>query len=102
MREHAHKREIERLWQEKLNIYRAQREQEWEERRKKEEEKALQREIIEIQKEKLLKEPPIKNALPVKVILVFIGVEVFQELIIALFYFHHKVHCSFGEFKGRI
>lgn len=37
MRELAHKREIERLWQEKLNVYREQREQEWEERRKKEE-----------------------------------------------------------------
>ena len=56
MRELAHKREIERLWQEKLNVYRAQREQEWEERRLKEEEEAIQREVIEMQKEKLLRE----------------------------------------------
>jgi hypothetical protein len=56
MRELAHKREIERLWLEKLNVYREQREQEWEERRKQEEEAAIQREVIEMQKEKLLRE----------------------------------------------
>ena len=33
MRELEHKREIERLWQEKLAVYRVQREQEFEERR---------------------------------------------------------------------
>lgn len=38
MRELEHKREIERLWQEKLQIYRAQREMELEEKRIKEEE----------------------------------------------------------------
>ena len=37
MRELEHKREIERLWQEKLATYRVQREQEWEERRLKDE-----------------------------------------------------------------
>jgi len=41
MRELAHRKEIERLWQEKLAVYRAQREQEWEEKRHKEEEEAL-------------------------------------------------------------
>mgnify|MGYP000899190464 FL=1 len=37
MRELEHKREIERLWQEKLAVYRVQREQEFEERRLKSE-----------------------------------------------------------------
>lgn len=35
MRELQHKRDIEKLWQEKLAVYRDQREQEWEERRQK-------------------------------------------------------------------
>jgi|TARA_B110000305_G_scaffold238025_1_gene302566 hypothetical protein len=37
MRELEHKREIERLWQEKLAVYRVQREQEFDERRLKSE-----------------------------------------------------------------
>ncbi len=37
MREQEHKRQIEVLWQEKLAVYRAQREQEWEEKRLQEE-----------------------------------------------------------------
>jgi len=32
MREQEHKRQIEKLWQEKLAVYQAQREQEWVER----------------------------------------------------------------------
>ena len=56
MREQEHKREIERLWQEKLSVYRAQREQEWEEKRIKEEQEDLQRRIIEDQKQRLLQE----------------------------------------------
>lgn len=40
MREQEHKREIERLWQEKLAIYRAQRELEIEERARKQAEEA--------------------------------------------------------------
>jgi len=36
MREQEHKRQIEKLWQEKLAVYQAQREQEWEEKRVKE------------------------------------------------------------------
>lgn len=56
MRELEHKREIERLWQEKLAVYREQREQEWEERRQKEEQEAIQREVIAMEKERLLRE----------------------------------------------
>lgn len=56
MRELEHKREIERLWQEKLAVYRVQREQEWEERRQKEEQEAIQREVIAMEKERLLRE----------------------------------------------
>lgn len=56
MRELEHKREIERLWQEKLSVYRVQREQEWEERRLKAEQESIQREIIEREKERLLAE----------------------------------------------
>ena len=43
MKELEHKREIERLWSEKLSVYRDQREQEWEERRQKEEQDAMMR-----------------------------------------------------------
>jgi len=46
MKELEHKREIERLWQEKLAVYRVQREQEWEERRLKEEQERIQQDII--------------------------------------------------------
>jgi hypothetical protein len=56
MRELEHKREIERLWQEKLAVYRAQREQEWEEKRVKEEQDYIQREIVEREKQRLLQQ----------------------------------------------
>ena len=56
MRELEHKREIEKLWQEKLTIYRAQRELELEEKRQKEEEDRRKQMIIEMEKERLLKE----------------------------------------------
>jgi len=56
MRELQHKRDIEKLWQEKLAVYRVQREQEWEERRQKQVEETIQREIVAAQKEKLLRE----------------------------------------------
>jgi len=56
MREQEHKREIERLWQEKLAVYQEQREQEWDERRLQEQSKDIEREIIAKQKEALLKE----------------------------------------------
>ena len=56
MRELEHKREIERLWQEKLEIYRAQREIELEDRRIKEEEEQRKKLFIEQEKERLLRE----------------------------------------------
>ena len=56
MRELEHKREIERLWQEKLAIYKVQRDMEWEEKRKQQEKEELERRFIEEEKEKLLRE----------------------------------------------
>ena len=56
MRELEHKREIERLWQDKLAIYRAQREMELEEKRVAEEEERHQQIIVDIEKERLLRE----------------------------------------------
>lgn len=46
MRELQHKRDIEQLWQEKLAVYRAQREQEWEERRIVAEQEEIKRQIV--------------------------------------------------------
>ena len=56
MKEQEHKREIERLWQEKLSVYRAQREQEWEEMRLKKEQEEIERSVIAQEKERLLAE----------------------------------------------
>ena len=56
MRELDHKREIERLWQEKLANYRAQREIEMEERRDKEEHERHKAVIVEIEIARLLTE----------------------------------------------
>ena len=56
MREQEHKRQIEKLWQEKLSVYQAQREQEWEERRQKDAEEEEQRQIVAAKKEQLLKQ----------------------------------------------
>lgn len=56
MRELQHKRDIEQLWQEKLAVYRVQREQEWEERRQKEAEEQYKKDVIAAEKEKLLRE----------------------------------------------
>lgn len=56
MRELQHKRDIENLWQEKLAVYRVQREQEWEERRQKDSEEQAKRDIIAAEKERLLRE----------------------------------------------
>jgi hypothetical protein len=56
MREQEHKREIERLWQEKLSVYRVQREQEWEEMRIKKEQDDIERSVIAQEKERLLAE----------------------------------------------
>lgn len=56
MRELDHKREIEKLWQEKLAVYRVQREIELEERRMQEEETRRKLSIVEMEKERLLRE----------------------------------------------
>jgi hypothetical protein len=56
MRELEHKREIEKLWQEKLAVYRVQREIELEERRMQEEEAKRKLSIVEMEKERLLRE----------------------------------------------
>ena len=54
MREQEHKREVEKIWQEKLAVYRAQREMELEEKRFQEEEVRRQEMVVEMEKEKLL------------------------------------------------
>ena len=56
MKELEHKRDIERLWEEKLTVYREQREQEWEEIRQKQEQEALMRQVVEEYKQRLLQE----------------------------------------------
>lgn len=56
MRELEHKREIERLWQEKLAIYKAQREAEQQELEYKRQEEVRQASIIEQEKARLLAE----------------------------------------------
>ena len=56
MRELEHKREIERLWQEKLVIYKAQRAAEMAEAEFKAQEESRQRQIIEEEKQRLLAE----------------------------------------------
>jgi|Transcript_26545 hypothetical protein len=56
MRELEHKREIERLWQEKLVIYKAQREAELADQEFKAQEEQRQREVIEMEKQRLLAE----------------------------------------------
>ena len=56
MRELEHKREIERLWKEKLAIYKAQREAESAEAEFKAQEEDRQRQIIEEEKQRLLAE----------------------------------------------
>ena len=56
MREQEHKRQIEKLWQEKLAVYTAQREQEWVERQNKDNEESAERAVIAAKKDALLKE----------------------------------------------
>lgn len=56
MREQEHKREIERLWQEKLAIYREQREMELEERRVKEDNERRMSAVVQLEKDRLIKE----------------------------------------------
>jgi hypothetical protein len=56
MREQEHKREIERLWQEKLAVFQAQREIEFQEVIAKKNEEARMRMVIESEKARLLAE----------------------------------------------
>lgn len=56
MKELEHKREVERLWAEKLEIYREIREREIEEARKQDELKKYKDELIQLEKERLLRE----------------------------------------------
>ncbi len=56
MREQEHKREIEKLWQEKLAVYQAQRELEVQELHVKRSEEAKMQSIIEQEKARLLAE----------------------------------------------
>jgi len=56
MRELQHKRDIEQLWQEKLEVYRMQREIEYEERRKASDIESFKRQVIEEEKQRLLRE----------------------------------------------
>jgi hypothetical protein len=56
MREAEHKREIEKLWQEKLAVYRVQREVELEERRVQEEQERQKVLVVEMEKQRLLRE----------------------------------------------
>jgi hypothetical protein len=56
MKELEHKKEVERLWQEKLEMYRAQRAMELAEREAAEAEERRKRDIVEQEKAKLLAE----------------------------------------------
>jgi hypothetical protein len=56
MKEQEHKRDIEQLWEEKLTVYREQRDQEWEEIRVKQQEEEIKRQAIEAYKAQLLAE----------------------------------------------
>ena len=56
MKELEHKREVERLWNEKLELYRWQRDQEIIEKRIKDEEERQKQQIIEMEKQRLLDE----------------------------------------------
>lgn len=56
MKELEHKKEVERLWKEKLEMYKAQRAMELAEREAAEQEEQRKRDIIEQEKQKLLAE----------------------------------------------
>lgn len=56
MKELDFKKEVERLWTEKLNVYREQRAQELKEKEKKDEEERRKEEIVFQEKERLLRE----------------------------------------------
>ena len=56
MKEQEHKREIEKLWSDKLTLYREQREQEWQEKQKNAEDQAIYDAAVQAYKEQLLAE----------------------------------------------
>ena len=56
MREQQHKRDIDKLWQDKLEVNRQQREAEFEEKRQADEMEVVKRAAIEAEKERLLRE----------------------------------------------
>ena len=56
MKEQEHKREIEKLWSDKLTLYREQRDQEWLEKQKAADEQAVYDEAVAAYKEQLLQE----------------------------------------------
>lgn len=56
MRELQHKRDIEKLWQDKLEVYRQQREAEYEERRQASEMEAFKKQAVEEEKQRLLRQ----------------------------------------------
>lgn len=56
MKEQEHKREIEKLWAEKLAVYRVQRDMELEEKKVQEEETKRKLTIVDFEKERLIKE----------------------------------------------
>lgn len=54
MKELEHKRDIEKLWNDKLEIYKKQREEEWEQMAKEQEEKAIYDQAVAAYKQELL------------------------------------------------
>ena len=56
MREQAHKREIEKLWKQKLEMYRAQREEELFQKQQADDQERFKQAVIAQEKEKLLRE----------------------------------------------
>ena len=56
MKEQEHKREIERLWSDKITAYREQRDQEWEDRRIQKDKETAYQEAITEYKQKMLDE----------------------------------------------
>jgi predicted S18 family serine protease len=56
MKEQEHKREIEKLWSDKLTAYRTQREQEWEQKRQEQQQEKIYQEAVTEYKNQLLAE----------------------------------------------
>lgn len=56
MKEQEHKREVERLWQEKLVVYKAQRDLEVEEKRVTVQVEQQKQDVVNVEKDRLLRE----------------------------------------------